>query len=86
MNRAKLNYLIDLGLFITFILVALTGIIKFPLFGLGKIYFKNMHLIHDWSGIVLTALVLIHLILHWRVIKSMTKSFFRKKERRCDSE
>jgi hypothetical protein len=80
MNRAKLNYFVDLGLFISFILVALTGIIKFPLFGLRKVYFWNMHIIHDWSGIILTCLVLIHLILHWNWIVSMTKSFFRKRK------
>ncbi|MBT3577557.1 DUF4405 domain-containing protein [archaeon] len=79
MNRAKLNYFIDLGLFIAFILVAITGIIKFPLFGLREFYFQYIHKIHDWSGLVLSGLVLIHLILHWKWIKSMTKSFFKKR-------
>ena len=78
MNKAKLNYFIDLGLFISFLLVFVTGIIKFPPFGLKDFYFQNINKIHDLSGIAMGVLVLIHLILHWSWITSMTKSFFKK--------
>jgi len=85
MNRSKLNYWIDVGLAISFLAVAVTGIIKFPLIirylGLrGTEAFSRMSFIHDWAGVVLTLLVLIHLILHWNWIKTMTKDIFKNEK------
>ncbi|MBW2992268.1 DUF4405 domain-containing protein [Candidatus Woesearchaeota archaeon] len=82
MNKA--NYFVDLGMGIAFVLVACTGIIKFPglLRSLGvdtlNMPWRQISLIHDWSGIVLAAFVLAHLIIHRKWIISMTKGFFKK--------
>jgi hypothetical protein len=76
MNKAKINYLVDLGMAIAFVLVAVTGILKFPAFG-GKV--RDYMLLHDWAGIALAAFVLLHLILHRQWIISMTKNFFKRK-------
>ena len=85
MHRATLNYLIDLGLFISFLCVAITGILKMP--GLvqnlgisyGHIPFNVITPLHDISGVVMSLLVLVHLVLHWHWIVGMTKNFFKKK-------
>ena len=82
MNKAIVKYWVDVGLAISFLIVTLTGIFKFPgirehLAGLYAIIPRGpMSLIHDWSGIVMAVLVLIHLILNWGWIKSMTKHIF----------
>jgi cytochrome b subunit of formate dehydrogenase len=85
MAKAKIKYFVDIGLAISFISVAVTGILKFP--GLTK-YFTSIYRvitpfymarIHDWSGVVMSLLVLIHLVLDWKWIVAMTKSFFKKK-------
>jgi hypothetical protein len=82
MDKIKLNYAIDLGLAISLISVALTGLIKFPgllrFFGINYLQLPIgiISLIHDWSGIVLSALVLLHLILHWSQIVCFTKGLF----------
>lgn len=34
--------------------------------------------VHNWSGIILIIVVAIHLILHWKWIVSITKSFIKK--------
>lgn len=79
MNRGKINYWIDVGLFISFLIVALSGIIKFPGWGLYQVFgFNNISRWHDWSGIALVILVFLHLILHWNWIVGMTKNIFRK--------
>lgn len=86
MERAKINYLVDLGLLIAFLSVFITGIIKYP--GLmpqvGVDYRAlPMHLItplHDSSGVAMGVLVFVHLVLHWGWIVGMSKSFFRKEE------
>ena len=84
MEKGKLDYIIDVGLAIAFISVAVTGIIKFiglyPSLGIDlKLWpLKQISTIHDWSGIAITVLVLIHLIVHWKWIIAMTKSIFKK--------
>ncbi len=85
MNRAKLNYWIDIALAVSFFLCFITGIIKWP--GLVKIigplayrtlHVRNISMLHDWSGLVMGLLVMIHLALHWKWIVSVTKSMFNK--------
>ena len=86
MNRGKLNYFIDMGLAITFLLSFITGIFKFP--NLTK-YFNivyrtipahNLNKIHDWSGLIMGILVFVHLALHWKWIVVMTKNLFKRKK------
>ncbi len=84
MNKLKLNYWIDVGLAISFFICFITGLIKWP--GLIKIVgvsayrtlsFSNISILHDWSGLIMGLLVLIHLALHWGWIVAVTKSIFR---------
>lgn len=76
-NKAKLNHFVDLLLAIAFLLVAITGILKFPgWFGHLRLPWFTLNKIHDWSGIAMAFLVLVHLTLHWRWIVSMTKIIF----------
>ncbi len=91
MNKTLLNYIIDAGLAVTFLSVSLTGILKFPrlLPALGiqhrSLPMYQISAIHDWSGIIMAALVLIHLALHWNWRVCMTKSFLKKgKEKKCE--
>ncbi|MBW2966420.1 DUF4405 domain-containing protein [Candidatus Woesearchaeota archaeon] len=37
-------------------------------------------IIHDWAGIIMVLLVIIHLALHWKWIVNMTKNLFSKKK------
>jgi hypothetical protein len=86
MNKAKLNYWIDVGLAVSFIISFTTGIFKFP--GLTKYFIAvyriipgyQMAKIHDFSGLIMGLLVLAHLILHWKWIVAMTKNIFKKNE------
>jgi cytochrome b subunit of formate dehydrogenase len=90
MVSAKTNYWIDIGLAITFILTALTGILKFPglIFKFGLTYkdlpMKTLSTIHDWSGIIMVLLVLIHLIFHFKWIVVMTKNLFKKDHKKFE--
>ncbi len=78
MNRAKLNYFIDLILAIAFFINAGTGIIKyFELFGFRL---RDLVPLHDISGFIFILFAVIHIILHWSWIASMTKSFFKKQD------
>ena len=91
-EKIKVKYFVDIGLLISFLLVVITGIIKFGkllgFFGINPDYanlpMSRISAIHDWSGIVLAVLVLIHLILNFDWIISTTKCFFEKKK--CEVE
>ena len=85
MEKAKINYFVDVLMGIAFISVVVTGVFKFP--GLTKYFISiyqiitplTMARIHDWSGVIMSLLVLIHLILHWKWIVVMTKNIFKRK-------
>jgi len=84
MKRNTVNYIVDLLAGVFFAILIVTAIIKFPglltFFGIERGYFPmyQISLVHDWSGAVFFALVVIHLLLHWRWIVYTTKGFFRK--------
>ena len=86
MNRLKLNYWIDVALAISLFISFSTGLAKWPgiikIIGVSAYRFLHVPSIsvwHDWSGLVLGLLVLIHLVLHWNWIVAATKSIFKKK-------
>jgi hypothetical protein len=91
MDKAKLNYIVDLGLIVSFLGVFITGIVKFPglLQSLGvdvkNLPWREISKVHDWSGLVMGILVFVHLVIHWNWIVCMTKKYFSiKKEKKCD--
>ena len=86
MNRTMLNYWIDVGLALSFFICFVTGLIKWPnlikIIGVSAykvLHVRNISMLHDWSGLIMGLLVLIHLALHWKWIVSVTKSIFSKK-------
>jgi hypothetical protein len=91
-NKSRINYWVDVGLVVAFIVSLVTGIIKWPgLFrALGLSYAAlPMFLIsktHDISGLAMGVLVLLHLILHFNWMVLMTKNLFRKKAEQKEVE
>jgi len=88
LNRAKINYLIDLILTTLFFAVAGTGLFMYFFIPSGiprGRYVVYMGLtkatwlwIHSKAGILIMILVVAHLIPHWQWIIRTTKSFFRE--------
>jgi len=84
MVTPKTNYYVDVLLLISFLIAGVTGIIFFfnidpSILGMTRHTMKDWH---SWSGIIMTIIVGIHLILHWKWIVVMTKKTFsfKKKE------
>lgn len=75
MKRSHINYYIDIGMGITFLISFLTGVIKFKgallFFAKIGIFFSAYWttLIHEWAGLLMGVFVFIHLLLHFRLIK-----------------
>ena len=69
MSKQKRNWLIDTGLFISFLLT-------FFLNWTGLAW-------HQWLGISISLIALYHLLLHWKWIITVTKRFFGKTPHQC---
>ena len=88
MDKNKIKYFVDFGLLISFLIVTVTGIFKFGSLlravGIDPAYselpMRAISAWHDWSGVALALLVLIHLILNFDWIVATTKCFFKKKD------
>jgi hypothetical protein len=82
LRKRYVNYFIDLGMLISFLIVFITGILKFPAFLLIGGYFYTVSeiifILHDWFGIIIAVLAVTHVILHWKWIIRMTKKIFKK--------
>jgi hypothetical protein len=93
LNKANTNYWVDLIIAIGFIFSAASGLVLFfsPSAGgyqggRNLAYGEDFLLLsrhqwttlHDWSSIVMISGGFLHLVLHWRWIKCMTKKLFRR--------
>ena len=85
MNSNTIKWFVDVGLFVAFLVCAITGFFKFTLLmrmlGLTGLIFPLalMSDIHDWSGLALVILVAIHLFLNRRWTIAMTKKILTGK-------
>ena len=92
-NKLKIRYAVDVGLLISFLIVVVTGIMKFGKFlgmlGINPNYasmpMASISAWHNWSGLAMAALVLIHLGFNFRWLVSTTKCLF-KKDKKCEVE
>lgn len=83
-NRLKLNILVDIVSFVIFIPVAISSFVLYYalprgsggnntlILGLTRGDWLGMHYI---TGFILISLVIIHLVLHWYMIKNLLKMF-----------
>jgi hypothetical protein len=83
MKRIKLNYLVDLALFVQFVLVGYSGLVMyFNHHAAGPI----LRLIHDKVGILMLVFFVAHVALHWRWIVFTTKNLFRREKEMKEGE
>jgi quinol-cytochrome oxidoreductase complex cytochrome b subunit len=91
MEKARWNYWVDIALLIAFIILAVSGLVLFFAFtsgspGVGRsVTFMgtskgDWQPWHSYAGLSMVILVLVHLILNFGFLTSMTKIIFKKKE------
>ena len=82
-------YIVDVAMFLSFLIAFFTGLIKWRLLvdflGITHLYFVlpmgTIRVWHEWSSIVMSLLVLIHIVLHWKWIIITTRKIFKKSAR-----
>jgi cytochrome b subunit of formate dehydrogenase len=92
MTKARVFYIVDVVIGISFIVVAVSGMILFFAGSGGYQGGRNPRYaheilgisrllwkdLHDWGGIVMMGGVLVHLAFHWKWMVRMTQRIFRK--------
>jgi len=74
MNKLKINYILDILLGISFIIVAITGMVL-----VFKLVPKHTLVqLHDISGIIFIILSIAHIVLHFNWFICVTKNMFTK--------
>ncbi|MDD2730973.1 MAG: DUF4405 domain-containing protein [Candidatus Portnoybacteria bacterium] len=92
--KTKINLIIDISAFVCFLVSGFAGIILWQILPSGNgfrggrsdsvedlfwgLYRHQWNDVHIYSGLILVALVLLHLILHWNWIKNIPKLFKTK--------
>jgi hypothetical protein len=76
-KKAKINYWVDAGIGISFVLSAISGLVfllpvapSARVLGIGYSLWSDLH---TWSSVGMILSVAAHLVLHWRWILGMTK-------------
>jgi hypothetical protein len=79
------RYILNILMSLSFLVLLMTGVFKFPELQLAlglyqyPLPWRTISFLHDWSGVVLGILILIHLWLNRRWFSSGTKNIFCKK-------
>jgi hypothetical protein len=86
MKRVTINALIDIGCLITFIPSLISGLVLFLFLpsgsgrggnwatwmGIARDQWLNMH---NYTSLAFAALLILHLLLHWKFFRNIKKSF-----------
>ena len=95
--KIKINAFINILNFLVFLIISVSGLILWLVLpggrgfrGLMGLEQNNIFLglkrdcwktLHNYSGLILMLLVLVHLVLHWPYIKNLPKIFFKKSKK-----
>jgi hypothetical protein len=91
-GKNKINFWLDITIFITFMITAITGLMLWLLIpsgqGSGQLIFYGLTRrqwvdIHDWLGLVMLLGVIIHFVLHWRWLNCVLDRFLGKLARQA---
>jgi hypothetical protein len=96
MKRVTINALIDIGCVVTFIPSLITGLVLYLVLpsgggrgnswatylGITRLDWVNLH---NYTSFAFAALLIIHLLLHWRFFWNIRKTFGDKAKEPCDT-
>ncbi len=93
MNKATLNYWVDVSIGVAFVLSAVTGLVFLlpanfasgSSLGVLGISYRLWSEVHTWSSVVMIVGVVAHLALHWKWVVMMTKRMLLPKGARPET-
>lgn len=95
MKRITVNAIIDIGCLITFILSLITGLVLYLFLPSGSgrggswatylgITRDQWVTMHNYTSLVFAALLIIHLLLHWKFFRNIKTCLRPSKKESCD--
>ena len=78
-------FTLDVIILILFVIIGITGLLIYPgllqLVGLNITSFPKYYIyeVHHWFGLMMLVLASIHIDMHWKWIKTMTKRVLKRK-------
>jgi hypothetical membrane protein len=82
-NKNKINYILNWLAFLGGLAVLVTGIMRFSnvltfiVINIGPLDTNMLNAVHRWMGVATAAVILVHIILHWRWVVRVSKNFFK---------
>ena len=83
--RITTNYWLSMSLALLSLTLALSALLLWVIFPKG--YYPSRVVwveIHKWVGLSLSIGVLVHIALHWRWLRQMTRHYWRRLRRKID--
>ena len=94
MRHITINALVDIGCLITFIPSLISGLVLYLVLpegggrgsgwatclGIPRIQWV---LVHNYGSLVFAALLIIHLLLHWKFFQNINKCFIKNEKQEC---
>ena len=78
-KRAWFNYIMDVLLFLTGVILAISALMLWVVLQKGVSPSWNTWIaIHKWSGLAVGIEALLHVVLHWRWLVAMTRQVFKR--------
>jgi len=87
MEKAKINYLVDVVMLLAFLITAVSGLVMFFFLpegirqgGYQTFFSVQKHSwieLHNFFGIAFLISTIVHFLLHWDWVTCMTKNFLR---------
>ena len=94
MKKADINYIVDALMTVALVIVGITGVFLFIFFESGirrggyqeflGITKHTWSFYHEYIGIFMTVLMVLHFLLHWNWMVCMTKKLFKKTSDKCE--
>jgi hypothetical protein len=96
MKRITINALVDIGCLITFVPSLITGLVLYLVLpsggGRGNSYSLYLGItrtqwltMHNYTSLVFAALLIIHLLLHWKFFRHVNKALNPKEKEECET-
>jgi len=82
-NKARVNYWVDAGIGLAFVLSAASGLVfllpmEWTAGGIVGISMRSWSQVHTWSSLAMISGVVLHVVLHWKWISAMTRCLVPK--------
>ncbi len=95
MKRVTINAIVDIGCLITFILSLVTGLVLYLVLpsggGRGNSWVTYLDIprsqwvtMHNYTSFAFAALLILHMLLHWRFFRNINKCFRTSEKESCE--